>query len=142
MNNEDYASYELALKLKECGFDEPCIAQWACEPYDKPLLFGSTAFVFCNSELKGRDVTAPFLWQAQKWLREEYGIHIDVCTYSDYSTDADGNVCDRWDFWGFELYAIVGGKRIAIDDDEYDFYEQALSAGIAAALELIEQEKK
>lgn len=24
MNNEDYVSYELALKLKECGFDEPC----------------------------------------------------------------------------------------------------------------------
>ena len=32
MNNEGYASYELALKLKECGFNEPCIAQWACEP--------------------------------------------------------------------------------------------------------------
>lgn len=24
MNNEDYVSYELALALKKCGFDEPC----------------------------------------------------------------------------------------------------------------------
>lgn len=24
MNNEDYVSYELALKLKVYGFDEPC----------------------------------------------------------------------------------------------------------------------
>lgn len=140
--NEDYVNYELALKLKECGFDEPCIARWACEPDGKPILLGSTAFVFSNAELKGRDVTAPLLYHAQKWLREEYGIHIDVCTYSDYSTDADGKVCDRWDFWGFELYAIVGGERIAIDDDEYGFYEQALSAGITVALELIEQGNK
>lgn len=58
MNNEDYVSYELALKLKACGFNEPCIAQWACEPDGKPILLGSTAFVFSNAELKGHDVTA------------------------------------------------------------------------------------
>lgn len=140
--NEDYVSYELAVKLQAAGFDEPCIAQWACEPNGKPILLGSTAFVFSNSELKGRDVTAPLLYHAQKWLREKWGIHVDVCVFSDYSTDADGKVCDRWDFWGFELYAIVGGERIAIGDGEYDSYEEALSEGIESALELIEQEKK
>lgn len=137
--NEDYVSYELAKKLKECGFNELCIAQWACEPDGKPMLVGSTAFVLSNAELKGRDVTAPLLFHAQKWLREEYGIHIDVCTYSDYSTDADGKVCDRWDFWGFDLYAVVGGEKMIDDDGEYESYEQALSAGISAALELIKE---
>lgn len=77
MNNEDYASYELALKLKACGFDEPCIA-WACEPDGKPMLLGSTAFVFSNAELKGRDVSAPLLFHAQKWLREAKGIDVLV----------------------------------------------------------------
>lgn len=139
MNNEGYVSYELALKLKACGFDEPCIAQWSVEPDGKPMLLGSTAFVFSNAELKGRDVTAPLLYHAQKWLREEWGIHVDVCVYADYSTDADGKVCDRWDFWGFDLYAVVGGDRIGADDSEYDSYEEALAAGIAAALELIRE---
>ena len=79
------------------------------------------------------------LWHAQKWLREKWGIHVDACVFSDYSTDANGKVCDRWDFWGFDLYAVVGGEKITDDDGEYDSYEQALSEGISAALELIEK---
>lgn len=154
MSNEDYVSYELALKLKACGFDEPCnygySVKMRLEPevsFGEPKMVHSKSPKNYNDNRKGIEkglsfCSAPHIYHAQKWLREEYGIHIDVCTYSDYSTDADGNVCDRWDFWGFELYAIVGGERIAIDDDEYDFYEQALSAGIASALELIEQENK
>lgn len=147
MNNEDYVSYELALKLKVCGFDEPCRYCYIVDK-DTETLVEFTEYAsrskWNSAEVGGskypyKHISAPSLWQAQKWLREEYGIHIDVCTYSDYSTDADGKVCDRWDFWGFELYAIVGGERIAIDDDEYDFYEQALSAGIASALELIKK---
>lgn len=81
----------------------------------------------------------PTLAQAQKWLREKWGIHINVCICSDYSTDADGKVCDRWDFWGFDLYAVSGGGMMEDGDGEYDTYESALSAGIAAALELIEK---
>lgn len=150
MEQEDYCSYELALKLKECGFDEPCrccyIADKNTESNAEFTEYASE--VRWNSAKTGGSkypyvhISAPTLTIAQKWLREEYGIHIDVWTCSDYSTDADGNVCDRWGFWGFKLYAIVGGERMAIDDDEYDSYECALSAGIYAALELIEQEKK
>lgn len=143
MNNEDYVSYELALKLKACGFDEPCDHYYTPNKALHIVKSNALAPEITNNrfldEIDDGCCTSVPLWQAQKWLREEYGIHIDVCTYSDYSTDADGNVCDRWDFWGFELYAIVGGERIAIDDDEYDFYEQALSAGIASALELIKK---
>ena len=73
--------------------------------------------------------------------RDRCGIHIDVCIYSDYSTDADGKVCDRWDFWGFDLYAVSGGEMMEDGDGMYDSYEQTLSAGIAAALELIENNK-
>lgn len=75
MEAADYCDYKLSLALKTVGFDEPCIAQWACEPDGKPMLVGSTAFVFSNAELKGRDVTAPLLFHAQKWLREKKGIY-------------------------------------------------------------------
>lgn len=92
-----------------------------------------------GSKYPYKHISAPTLWQAQKWLREKWGIHVDACIYSDYSTDADGKVCDRWDFWGFDLYAVVGGEKMVDDDGEYDSYEQALSAGISAALELIKK---
>lgn len=128
--NEDYVSYELAVKLKACGFDEPCIAQWACEPEGKPMLVGSTAFVFSNAELKGRDVTAPLLFHAQKWLRER-AIEVDVTPIFSHG-GRDGYDWDVYDdFSGYP--AIRGALPFA------ETYEQALSAGIAAALELIKK---
>lgn len=125
MNNEDYASYELALKLKACGFDEPCIAQWACEPDGKPLLFGSTAFVFSNAELKGRDVTAPLLYHAQKWLREKHHISVRV-SYLAYHK-----------VWFADWLNLDSGE---FDDTDATFatYEEALADGISVVLELIE----
>ena len=141
MNTEDYVSYPLALALKKAGFDEPC-----CHHYDIEDAPEGCYWEGCSLHKKNHNedipkFSAPSLWQAQKWLREEWGIHVDVCIYSDYSTDADGKVCDRWDFWGFDLYAVNGGDMMEDGDGEYDSYEQALSAGIAAALGLIENNK-
>lgn len=139
MEQEDYCSYELALKLKACGFDKPCIAEWACEPDGKPILLGSTAFVFSNAELKGRDVTAPLLYQAQKWLREKkkllvYIVPVCYC-YEDREWVKEEPI--KW------CFIINNSHSIAIDrQGRYTTYEQALSAGISAALELNEQENK
>ena len=141
MTPEDYVSYPIALAMKKAGFDELCYFYytrkdapndhvWSTTSEEAPIDYNRSVYAGCSM---------PTLAQAQKWLREEWGIHINVCIYSDYSTDADGKVCDRWDFWGFDLYAVSGGKRIEDGDGEYDSYESALSAGIAAALELIEE---
>lgn len=129
MNQEDFCSYELALKLKECGFDEPCIAQWACEPDGKPLLFGSTAFVFSNAELKGRDVTAPLLYHAQKWLREKKGIAINVIAH-------DGGAYD------YDIVFLPNAVDCDYPIDRATFsrtYEEALTEGIESVLELIKK---
>lgn len=121
----------MSLALKECGFDEPCIAEWACEPDGKPILLGSTAFVFSNAELKGRDVAAPLLYHAQKWLREKKEIFVEVTS----------EALHDWDFFVMELdedanVGVVRGSEI------YPSYESALSAGIAAALQLLDNQKE
>lgn len=143
MNPEDYVSYPLALALKKHGFDRECDHYYCAFDNETDVRFWSIHPAQSQNGLSAPKDTvaadAPTLAQAQKWLREEWGIHINVCIYSDYSTDADGKVCDRWDFWGFDLYAVNGGKQIEDGDGEYDSYELALSAGIAAALELIEK---
>lgn len=130
MEQEDYCSYELAKKLKACGFDEPCIAQWACEPDGKPILLGSTAFVFSNAELKGRDVVAPTLAHAQKWLREVK--HCDVTVYAQPYNGLPY-------YTGYILFE--GDETEVLDDNGqwFDDYEKALSETIAAALELIKK---
>ncbi len=126
MEATDYCSYSLSLALKECGFDEPCIAQWACEPDGKPILLGSTAFVFSNAELKGRDVTAPLLYHAQKWLREEHHISVRV-SYLAYHK-----------VWFADWLNLDSGE---FDDTDATFatYEGALADGISVVLELIKK---
>ena len=151
MKTTDYVSYPIALALKKAGFDWKChygySVKMCLEPepsFGEPKMVHSKVPKNYNDNRKGIEKGLEFcsavpLWQAQKWLREKCGIHIDVCIYSDYSTDADGEVCDKWDFWGFDLYVAAGGKKLTDDDGEYDSYEAALSAGIAAALELIKK---
>lgn len=126
--NEDYCSYELSKALKACGFDEPCIAQWACEPDGKPMLLGSTVFVFRNAELKGRDVTAPLLYQAQKWLREKRDLCVTV-----YAQPYNGLPY----YTGYILYE--GDETEVFDKDGHWFgdYEEALSETLSAALDLL-----
>lgn len=126
--NEDYVSYELAKELKACGFDEPCIAQWACEPDGKPILVGSTAFVFSNAELKGRDVTAPLLYHAQKWLREK-GIAVSV-----QANEIQGEL-----WYSADIITTKGINELVDGGFDYMGHETALSAGISAALELIKE---
>lgn len=128
MEKTDFCSYELSKRLKDCGFDEPCIAQWACEPDGKPILLGSTAFVFSNAELKGRDVTAPLLFHAQKWLREKKGFFVEVTS----------EALHDWDYFILELDEDVNAG-LARGKEIYESYEQALSAGISASLQLIEK---
>lgn len=144
MNPEDYVSYPLALALKKVGFDYPCYFYYTRKDSPDDHVYSTTSeeapIDYNRSVYAG--CSMPTLAQAQKWLRDRCGIHIDVCIYSDYSTDADGKVCDRWDFWGFDLYAVSGGEMMEDGDGMYDSYEQTLSAGIAAALELIEKKGK
>ena len=130
METTDYCDYKLSLALKAAGFDELCIAQWACEPDGKPLLFGSTAFVFRNAELKGSDVTAPLLSHAQKWLREKNELCVTV-----YAQPYNGLPY----YTGYILFE--GDEKEVLDQDGhwFDDYEKCLSETISAALELIKK---
>lgn len=126
METTDYCSYELSKALKACGFDEPCIAQWACEPNGKPMLLGSTAFVFSNAKLKGRNVTAPLLYHAQKWLREEWNIYA-YC---------EPNCLKKWFARAIDL---AKNEDLLFDGEMFDNFEKATEYAISATLELIKK---
>ena len=130
---EDFCTYSQAVRLKKLGFDWECIAEYGVEPDGKPILIGSTAFVFRNPEEKGRDVTAPSLSQATKWLRDVRGL-IVCCEPRFYR--------GRRPLMGYDyhLYNKEDGSYSHIASKEvYDTYEAALSAGLDAALKLLEE---
>jgi hypothetical protein len=66
----DFVPYELALELKQLGFDEPCFAF-----YDESLYFPNNENqygTFCNQKLDASSCSAPTYSQAFRWFREKY----------------------------------------------------------------------
>lgn len=129
MNKEDYVSLEVAKLLKEKGFNEDCMAF-----YTRDGLFECNSYINTNV-LKH---PTPTLYEAQKWLRDRRKIHISVGMCSDYSTNADGGICDGWTFWTFSTYYTTNLHHKHDCFGEYDTYEEALNTGILEALKLIE----
>ena len=143
MNTEDYVSYPLALALKKAGFDWKCDHYYCAFANETDVRFWSIHPAQSQNGLRiPKDTVvadAPTLWQAQKWLREKWDWHIDVFPAADCSLDADGQVCEEWNYWDFDIMHVISTRKIVESEERYDSFEQALSAGIAAALELIEQ---
>lgn len=136
METTDYVSYELAKKLKERGFDEPCDHYYCAFDNETDVRFWSihpaqSQNGFTNPN--GRVIAdAPTLWQAQKWLREKKGIAINVIAHDGgkyshehvYLPNYDESTT-QWGIWHINHTPL------------FDTYEEALSAGIAEMLRLL-----
>jgi hypothetical protein len=69
--NEDFIPFELAVKLKEKGFDGPCYGYYHCNGgNDSFELCGNGDRDFQNSKNQYR-VAAPTIPQVLKWLRKK-----------------------------------------------------------------------
>lgn len=88
--NEDFVSFELAVKLKEKGFDEPCNAVYNPTTYELQV----TITTWRNS--KDALITSPTISQVLKWLLEEKKIYIEIGLCHDgYFAQVNTNV-----YWG------------------------------------------
>lgn len=127
--NEDYVSYEQAVKLKELGFD------WKCTHfYNSTMEFPNEILsierhncieIYDYSNVDIFLYSAPTLYQVQKWLREVKKIIICIghgtsipAMYYWYINKPDGTTIDG-----------------EIDSTDYDTYEEALSKAIDKVLE-------
>lgn len=140
---EDVCSYELSFALKKAGFDEPCDHYYAYDEKSKikHLLISASPseWDWNYSELPEfvhPECSAPHIYHAQKWLRNKYGLHVTVCPCMDSASDADGQVCDEWQFWFFDVMQVSTARFLVDGEGRFDSYEQALSEGIKSALEL------
>ena len=130
MKNEDYVSFELAQKLKACGFDEPCDHYYTPNKAMRIVKDNALAPEITNNrfldEIDDECCTAVPLWQAQKWLREKHHISIRV-SYIAYHK-----------VWFADWLNLDSGE---FDDTDATFatYEEALTDGICVVLELIKK---
>ncbi len=136
MNNEDYVTYNQAQALKKAGFDYPCYfyytkedapdgCVWHTTSEEAPIDYNRSVYAGCSM---------PTLAQAQKWLRENK--ETTVVIYPQIiDSPVEYSLGDEWHYsvWvGRDIYEASDTK-----DKYFDTYESALSAGITAALKLI-----
>ena len=106
---EDLVTFEIAKKLKEKGFDYPCVGH-----YVNNQLYIAHYYNAYHSD-KDESPDAPTISQVLKWLRDEKKLHICISLgeFSDWVYDIskiEGNVfCEAMDdFHSYEEAALAG----------------------------------
>lgn len=132
MEVTDYVSYELAVKLKACGFDEPCDHFYCAFDNETDVRFWSIHPAQSQNGFTNPDgkviADAPTLAHAQKWLREK-GIAVSV-----QANEIQGEL-----WYSADIITTKGINELVDGGFDYMGYEAALSAGISSALELIKK---
>lgn len=119
-----FLPYELTLKAKELGFNEPCLAEYQKYKAAWKLIITHS----WDKYLYNHIIKAPIYQQIIDWIREEYDIFIHI------SPRIHGNK------YTFSIHNMPFSKRKAFHiDDKLGFndYYEALNEAIKQAFKLI-----
>lgn len=141
LTEKDYCDYETCITLKELGYNQSSIAFYPCQDiivdcvdlngdlyeaeYDKGSLVLYSSLNNKNNDIN--KVKAPLLYEAQKWLREEKGIRIEIPIW----LTNDGVWKYNFGLRTREVYNRGIG--------EWNSYEEALSEGIKEAVKILKE---
>ena len=137
-----FVPYELALRIKELGFDEKCFGWWS-------YINGTTASFYgyhcTNSELIelnsfNKNCTAPLWQQALDWFREEFGIRLEIVDYFDEKKlPLSENIgCKPLGYFIWDSYNDSFNEEYAT---KFNTYEEARLECIRKLIELVENKK-
>lgn len=131
---EQFVAYEIALKLKELGFNEECFGYYDSSNY---LCIYQQEDYFLSSDSPNIQVDAPLWQQAIDWLRITKKIDIQILrnkpNYHEYKV---------------EIYKLNNNDtylHLYIKDNDgyivwFTTYEEAREQAILTAIELVENE--
>lgn len=139
---KQFIPYELALKLKELGFDEECLSTYSKkgnfhrnpshDMADLPI--EGQPYTWINSKIHVDNCAAPLWQQAFDWFREKYNLYayirIGYIGYSDPSKT-----------WDFSVYDDISLDYPKLDEKGYSgykgfTYEEARQACLEKLIEL------
>lgn len=127
---EQFVTYEIALKLKELGFDE--ISRFGQETslYTKE---GKHTFYanygFMGSGLSGGYIYAPLWQQVEQWFRDKYNMHITILKGNYSNNEINDQLC--------YYYSIPG--KLGMCYNRYNTYEEAREQAILKAIKLCQK---
>jgi len=133
---EEFVPYELALRLKNIGFNEDCFFAYREDSPGKINLYNATTGPegYCNSE--GADIAAPLYQQAFDWLREEHGIWVTF-EYDDCDC-VEADIC--WYVGKCFRYGI-GPLFLTNELGDFKTYKEAQDACLEKLIEIVKNEK-
>ena len=137
---EDFVTFEIAKKLKEKGFREPCLGWYY--PFEVCGFDYKTSIVFNNSAYRGSNykdmlvshkdekyIDAPTISQVLKWLRDEKLILIGLSPMQEYDGDEIVEWCST-------IYKADKQGGLSWQEElYYQSYEDAALAGIEYVLD-------
>ena len=119
MKNE-FVSYEMALALKELGFDEPC--------YDNYNIYGKLWGLRLNKQVKIKGAClAPTFSQAFRFFRERHGLY-GLYTMGDYENNF------YWQIWRNDS---ITKTYITASNYVFETYEEAELACLLKLIEIV-----
>lgn len=155
LTEKDFCDYETCVALKELGYKVPTSAYYI--PNNETLYFVSNPYrggyvIDCfrsHNSLREDVVThdcidAPTMWEAQKWLREEKRICVEVdCCASGYVWELCKAYQGTWFSGGTTIYTHYcednANNKLLNDCGKYNTYEDALSEGIKEAVKILKE---
>ena len=146
LTEKDYCDYDTCVALKELGY----IGQGRCY-YDldkdpNELRHFGIQVLTTRSAYALNFVLAVHLYEAQKWLREEKRICVEVdCCAGGYVWELCKAHHKDWFSGGTTIYTHCCEDNainpLLNDCGKYDSYEEALLEGVREAIKLLKEEK-
>jgi hypothetical protein len=119
---KEFVPYELAVKLKELGFDEPCFGRYDGRDENKGKIWYEMPNLG-KGWIPVKDVLAPLYQQAFRWFREKHNLfgQVNIHTYF--------------------IYNISNGdfKMVKEYDKLFETYEEAELACLIKLIEIVKQ---
>lgn len=133
LTEKDYCDYDTCVALKKLGYNEKTLAYYTSEGffhwvrayiYDVaiPDLANSS-----NKKLYKHIIDAMSLYEAQKWLRDEKQLFVEITI----------GAFDQEYLW--EIYSTENSSFRDGGDCSYNTYEEALLEGIKTAIKILKE---
>lgn len=126
---EEFVPYDIALAMKELGFDKKCMMHW----------FKGKLSYYKMGDFAPSHTPAPLYQQAFRWFREKYNLIPSVRLHTGYIEDS--NFINELPYF----YEILPRKVTNFMDDRlksdyiYRTYEEAQEACLRKLIEIVEE---
>jgi hypothetical protein len=125
--NKEFVSYEIALELKELGFDEPCFKYWV-QTYNDTHVWMDVH----DKALNDDDCKAPLYQQAFRFFRDKKLSDASINRHE----EADGGYSYRWEI--VHEYGVYEERHFKMG---YKTYEEAELACLNKLIEIVKDKK-